>query len=94
MSVKPMMKIQIHESRDRLILEVQGRLAGAWVSELEDCWQKSVKTRARRELYIDLTGLIFVDQAGHYLLRLMCKEGVNLIGNDLLQQEILRPNQT
>ena len=89
-----MMKIQIHESSDRLIFEVQGRLAGAWVSELEDCWQKAVTMLAGRELYVDLAGLVSVDQAGRYLLRLMRTEGANLIGNDLLQQEIVRPNRT
>ena len=36
---KPMMKIQMKELDGQLILQVEGRLAGAFVPELEDCWQ-------------------------------------------------------
>jgi len=34
-----MMKIQIKEFDNQLTLQVEGRLAGAFVPELEDCWQ-------------------------------------------------------
>jgi anti-anti-sigma regulatory factor len=83
------MRIQIDELGDQVILQVEGRLAGAWVPELEQCWHAALVDQPERKISVDLSGVTCVDQAGHYLLRLMRREGVKLTGAGLAIREIL-----
>jgi anti-anti-sigma regulatory factor len=70
-------------------LELEGRLAGAWVCELEHCWHAAKASHPNRTLAVDLTGVSFIDQAGWYLLQLMHRDGVRLVGSGLMLQDIL-----
>jgi hypothetical protein len=74
-----MLRITEHDASDRLTLQLEGRLAGAWVGELEDCWRHSAARLEGRGLHLDLTGVVFVDAAGKYLLTLMHKAGARFI---------------
>jgi len=38
---------------------------------------------------VDLTSVTFIDHAGRYLLQLMHRDGVRLVGSGLLLQDIL-----
>jgi hypothetical protein len=73
-------------------LELEGRVAGAWVSELEHCWHTAKTRHPHRQLSVDLTGVTFIDQAGRYLLLLMCREGVDFVAPGLMRQDILESN--
>jgi anti-anti-sigma regulatory factor len=84
-----MLKITIHEANGPLRLELEGRLAGAWVYELEHCWHTAKASHPNRTLAVDLTGVTFLDQAGRYLLQLLHRDGVRLVGSGLLWQNIL-----
>jgi len=84
-----MLKITIHEANGPLRLELEGRLAGAWVYELEHCWHTAKASHPNRTLAVDLTGVTFLDQAGRYLLQLLHRDGVRLVGSGLLWQDIL-----
>jgi anti-anti-sigma regulatory factor len=84
-----MLKITIHEAAGSLRIELEGRLAGAWVCELEHCWRTAQASHPNRTLAIDLTGVTFIDQAGRYLLQLMHRDGVSLVGSGLMLQDIL-----
>ena len=84
-----MLKITIHDADGQLRLELEGRLAGAWVCELEHCWHTAKASHAYRTLEVDLTSVTFIDQAGHYLLQLMHRDGVSLAGSGLMLQDIL-----
>jgi anti-anti-sigma regulatory factor len=84
-----MMKIQVKEIDDRLILEVEGRLAGAFVPELEDCWQAARANDPRRKISVDLRNVTCVDRAGRYLLQLMHGNGVVFLRAGLAIQDIL-----
>src|SRR5215469_9151149 len=59
----PMMKIQVIELDDRLILEVEGRLAGAFVPELENCWNLARAGRPERRILVDLKNVTCVDRS-------------------------------
>ena len=59
-----MMKIQVNDLGDRLILEVEGRLAGVFVPELEQCWRDSVAIQPERQVLVDLKDVTCVDRAG------------------------------
>ncbi len=52
---KPMMRIQTVEGNDQLVLQVEGRLDGDFVTELEQCWQTARANQPNREVSVDLT---------------------------------------
>jgi ABC-type transporter Mla MlaB component len=84
-----MLKITLHDATGQPCLELEGRLAGAWVCELEHCWHAAKASHPNRTLSVDLTGVSFIDQAGWYLLQLMHRDGVRLVGSGLMIQDIL-----
>jgi hypothetical protein len=84
-----MLKITIHDADGPLRLELEGRLAGAWVCELEHCWHTAQASHPNRTLAVDPTGVTFIDQAGWYLLQLMERDGVRVVGSGLMLQDIL-----
>ena len=84
-----MLKITLHDATGQPCLELEGRLAGAWVCELEHCWHTAKASHPNRTLAVDLTAVSFIDQAGWYLLQLMHRDGVSLVGSGLILQDIL-----
>ena len=84
-----MLKITIHDANGPLRLQLEGRLAGAWVYELERCCHTAKANHPHRQLAVDLTSVTFLDQAGRYLLQLLHRDGVRLVGSGLLWQNIL-----
>jgi anti-anti-sigma regulatory factor len=84
-----MMKIQMKELDDQLILHVEGRLAGAFVPELETCWQTAQANQPSRKISVDLKSVTCVDQSGRYLLQLMHRNGVGFLRAGLAIQDIL-----
>jgi anti-anti-sigma regulatory factor len=74
-----MLRITRHDTADGLTLQLEGRLGGAWVAELEDSWRSAVANLGGRTLRVDLSGVVWVDAAGKYLLALMHKAGANFI---------------
>jgi anti-anti-sigma regulatory factor len=83
-----MLKMTIHEAAGPLRIELEGRLAGVWVGELEHCWRTAQAGHPNRPLAVDLTGVTFIDQAGWYLLQWMHRDGVRLVGSGLLLQDL------
>jgi anti-anti-sigma regulatory factor len=84
-----MMRIQVKEFDDQLILQVEGRLAGAFVPELENCWQATRANQPNRKISVDLKSVTCVDRAGRYLLLLMHGNGVGFLRAGLAIQDIL-----
>jgi hypothetical protein len=73
-----MLKITLLDSSSELRLRLEGRLCGAWVGELRQCWQTASSTTAGRETVADLRELDFIDTAGRELLGEMHRAGVRL----------------
>ncbi len=84
-----MLKITVHDTSGQLRLELEGRLAGVWVCEVEHCWHTAQANHPNRELSVDLNGVTFIDQAGRYLLQLMHRDGVSVVASGLMRQDIL-----
>jgi hypothetical protein len=84
-----MMKIQMKEAGSQLILEVQGRVAGAFVPELENCWRLAREKQPGRKISVDLKSVTCVDRSGRYLLQLMHSHGVDFLRAGLAIQDIL-----
>ena len=86
---KPMLKIQMKELDDQLTLEVEGRLSGAFVPELETCWQAARANQPNRKISVDLKSVTCIDRAGRHLLQLMHRDGVGFLRAGLAIQDIL-----
>jgi anti-anti-sigma regulatory factor len=86
---QPMMKIQANERGEQLILEIEGRLAGVFVPELEQCWRSALAIRPQRTILVDLKHVTCVDRAGRSLLQSMHCAGVLFLGAGIAIQDIL-----
>jgi len=85
-----MLKITLHETRESLRLQLEGRLAGPWVGELEAAWRSAAASRGVRPLSVDLTGVAGVDAAGRYLLALMRHDGARFIAPGCCMSALVR----
>ena len=84
-----MMKIETHAGDRQLTLQVEGRLAGPFVPELEHCWHAASADRAAGTVLVDLKGVTCVDRAGRCLLQAMYRHGVKFVGARLAIQDVL-----
>jgi hypothetical protein len=50
-----MLRITVHENQESLTFQLEGRLAGAWVKEVEQCWQSTL-ARQRANLFRESVG--------------------------------------
>jgi anti-anti-sigma regulatory factor len=73
-----MLKITLHDHPNQLRFRLEGKLAGAWVSELRQCWQTAISTTHGRVISLDLGEVDFVDAQGQTLLADMYRHGVHL----------------
>lgn len=85
-----MLKITVQHSPREVRLKLEGNLAGAWVTELEDCWRSAHSSLAGRPLCVDLVAVEQVDRAGRYLLALMRRNGAQLIASGAVMTELVR----
>lgn len=82
-----MLKITIAVEDKRTILELEGGLAGPWVQELRDCWQR---TRSRdRQIDVVLKQVTFIDGAGRQLLAEMHRQGAALAAEGCMTKAIV-----
>ena len=73
-----MLKITIHNSTNAATLNLEGRLAGPWVGELERSWG-AVKDDSRdKPVLVDLCEVTFVDAEGRKLLSAIYEQGARL----------------
>ncbi len=74
-----MLRITTHDHPGCLTFQLEGKLAGPWVGELEDCWQKTLAGRARPVVRVDLRGVTFLDAAGKTLLAALHARGAEFV---------------
>jgi hypothetical protein len=89
-----MLKITTKIEGTKGILELEGRLAGAWVDELERCWREIPPGYA---LEVSLKAVTFIDDAGKKLLARLHESGVELRASgcmtNCIVQQITGTNQ-
>ncbi len=73
-----MLRITIHDSAQALTFKLEGKLAGAWVKELEQCWVTGSSTLNGRSVIVDLRKVAFIDPEGKELLRRMKASGAEM----------------
>lgn len=70
-----MLKITIHDSSEALTIQVEGRLVGAWATELLQTWRTVSSSKNRKALIVDLTETLFIDEEGKRVLKQLFREG-------------------
>jgi ABC-type transporter Mla MlaB component len=85
-----MLRITVHDGPTQVRVQLEGSLAGIWVSEVEDAWRAANATLAGRVLCLDLAAVDRVDMAGQYLLALLHRSGVQLIVAGPVITEVVR----
>jgi anti-anti-sigma regulatory factor len=84
-----MLRITTHQESKSLTFQLEGKLAGAWVQELRDCWQNLLRDRGLPAICIDLSAVTFIDTAGKDLLTAMSQQGAEFIASGCLMKSIV-----
>jgi anti-anti-sigma regulatory factor len=84
-----MLRITPHHNPESLTFQLEGKLAGPWVRELEDSWQHALAGTHKPLIRFDLTGVTFVDAAGKAYLAAKHAEGAELIATGCLMRAIV-----
>ena len=84
-----MLRITVHDNPGSLTFQLEGRLAGPWVRELEECWQSTLASQRKPVLRIDLTGVTFIDAAGRAYLAVMHRHGAEFVAADWLTKAVV-----
>ena len=87
-----MLKITTRTDLTGTSLELEGKLAGPWVKELEGCWREA--TNSERSVRVLLCAVTFIDYKGRDLLVEMYRRGAELVAegcmNKAIVEEIVR----
>jgi ABC-type transporter Mla MlaB component len=84
-----MLRITIHDNPPALTFQLEGRLAGPWVRELEACWQRARASQPEARLRVDLTGLTSLDAAGQACLAALHRQGAEFVAADCLTKAVV-----
>jgi hypothetical protein len=84
-----MLRITVHKNSQTARLQLEGRLAGPWVTELDKCWRRTFASERQPNIEVDLTGLISTDPAGKAYLATMYRQGAKFIVADCETKSIV-----
>jgi len=84
-----MLRITTEKKRGKILLSVEGKLAGPWVAALEQCWRELRAASAQEKFHLDLCGVSFIDAAGRVLLKEIHSQGGKLVAEGCLNQAIV-----
>ena len=82
-----MLRITSRIDPSGIILDLEGKLAGPWVQEVENCWRQ-IDIQNRR-LRVNLRAVTFVDAAGAKLLDSMYRKGAELEAGGCMTRAIV-----
>ncbi len=85
-----MLRITTEQKRGKLMLRVEGRLAGQWVSALEQCWRELRASSTGGKFSVNLCGVSFIDAAGKALLKEIHHQGGHLLAEGCLNQAVVK----
>jgi anti-anti-sigma regulatory factor len=84
-----MLKITMQIAAGVMTFELEGKLAGPWVKELELCWRTAASTQQIHSVRVDLSSVTFIDEEGKGLLDRMYQEGAKLVATGCLNKCIV-----
>lgn len=74
-----MLRITVHDKPDAVTFQLEGRLVGAWVPELVECWRRTLAELPGRPLRFDLTDVTLIDAEGKAFLAARAEQGAELV---------------
>lgn len=83
-----MLRITIHSTQGQTKIELEGRVAGAWVGELNQAWQQ-LQGIENSAIIVSLCQVTYVDADGKRLLSDMCNAGVSFEASGCLTRSIV-----
>ena len=84
-----MLRITVHDNPQAFTFQLEGRLAGHWLRELEECWKSTINQHRKPLLRVDLTEVTFIDDAGKAYLAAMHRLGAEFVAADCLTKAIV-----
>ena len=84
-----MLRITIHDAPPTLTFRLEGRLAGPWVRELEECCRAALASQREPILRVDLTGVTCIDGAGQACLTALHRQGAEFIAADSVTKAVV-----
>lgn len=82
-----MLKITTQTGPTSVILELEGKLAGPWVQELEHCWRETANSD--RPVRVMVCAVTFIDDKGKSLLAEMHQHGAELVAEGCMNSAIV-----
>jgi len=83
-----MFKISIVRAESSETWELEGKLSGDWVKELERCWRERASPDGI-SLQIHLKAVSYIDAAGKQLLTEMYERGVEIRGYGCMTKAVI-----
>ena len=86
-----MLKISVRNETPQkpLLLEVEGRLAGPWVEELERSWEAERQKAPSADIIVRLSSVSSIDEAGKELLTKIFRAGAKLEGSGCMVRAVI-----
>ncbi len=84
-----MLRITIHDNPADVTFQLEGRLVGPWVRELEACWQVTRMCQPESVLRVDLTGVTAIDAEGKACLAALHRQGAEFAAADCLTKAVV-----
>ena len=84
-----MLKITVHDEPAARRLQVEGKLTGISIAELENTWRTERQAPGGKPVDIDLTGMTAIDQGGKCLLSLLYRDGACLVAAGAKTKELM-----
>jgi hypothetical protein len=83
-----MLKVTIKKEESAETWELEGKLSGDWVKELERCWNERATTNGV-SLQLRLKAVSYIDAAGRELLSAMHVRGVEIKGCSCMTKAVV-----
>jgi hypothetical protein len=84
-----MLKVTVRTAEEVEIWELEGKLSGNWVGELERCWRNHEKLPVRPSLQVHMKSVSYVDTQGKHLLTEMHGRGVEIRGGGCVTNAVV-----
>jgi hypothetical protein len=84
-----MLRITVHDKPGVLTFRLEGRLAGPWIRELEECWWGALTKQREPILRVDLTEVTSIDAAGQACLAALHRQGAEFLAADCLMKAVV-----
>ena len=82
-----MLRINTKTNLKVTVFELEGKLTGAWVKELETCWRE--RSAPDRPAKVVLKAVTFIDASGRELLAEMHRQGAEIVAQECMTKAIV-----